>query len=1050
MVKGNPQYAKLTRPHLHGAVARARLFAKIDDARANRQAISVVGPAGAGKTTLVTSWLEARGIPGIWYQITADDADTATFFHYLAEAARPFSSKAMRALPTPTPERLRNLVPFARQFLRDLFRRMPPSSVLVLDNYQDVPARSELHQIMACAVDEMPGTHTLVIISRLEPFPEHMRLIANGRLCVMGWQDLRLTLTETSEIVRGRCQADDALIQRLHDSSDGWVGGLTLLVERMSIDGSEPGDALSVDAVFNYFDAEIFGVLNESTRDFLMATAHLPSVQIHTAQQLTGNANAKDILERLHRRHLFTHRVGGRETTYQYHPMFREFLLQQSRERLDADARHRLVTKAARLLNRAGDFDNAVALYGAAEDWEQVALLIVENAANFLSQGRWRTVQAWVQSLPSSQRDSNPWLRYWSGVSLAAVDVMAARDELECAFRLFELRDDALGQMLSAAELLRAFFIEFRSLERVDPWIDRLCELVSGGHVVPSAEMELRIYSGLLAALVSKRTRHTLINRCVQRTCALLEHQTDPNLVLTAGISLCFYACMCGRLDLGKDVAAIVGSHVEGHSASPVLRVFWVGSYGYLRYIAGDTAAALQLFEEAEAVAEENGLAGRVNFIRAWHAYCLRRVDRLDEAEAIARQLEASSTDIGSRRNVLWLRALNERTHGKLATAIGMGAEALGGDKPTECTLHGAQHLQEAEMLLQAGLPDQAQRWLEKAKEQIVGTFSEPSWLPVILLLEALSALRQNDRAGCRTRLEAALRLLRGTHSLVFVRWFPYTLSQLLPFAFEAGIDTETASNLVREFRIPGRRSHPPNWPWLVRIYTLGRFDVRIDGQPLVFARKTPRRLIMLLKAIVAFGAREVSERRLIDTLWPDELGDAATHSFGAAVHRLRRLLGSPKSIQTGDGVVSLDESTVWTDVEQFETYMTGSWDDLGVAQQMLDLYHGEFLKEEADIAWTASTRERLRNKLLRCVEHAGRKLESSNRYAEAIALYLRGLDSDPLGETFYQGLMRCYAAQDRRAEALSVYRRMRQQLSVILGVSPSRTSETLARQLRL
>jgi ATP/maltotriose-dependent transcriptional regulator MalT len=37
-----------------------------------------VGPPGAGKTTVVASWLEKRGIPGIWYQVDAGDADLAT------------------------------------------------------------------------------------------------------------------------------------------------------------------------------------------------------------------------------------------------------------------------------------------------------------------------------------------------------------------------------------------------------------------------------------------------------------------------------------------------------------------------------------------------------------------------------------------------------------------------------------------------------------------------------------------------------------------------------------------------------------------------------------------------------------------------------------------------------------------------------------------------------------------------------------------------------------------------------------------------------------
>ena len=67
--------AKLTRPRLHSAILRERLFARLDDVRGRRRALCVVGPAGAGKTTLVATWSEARKIDGIWYQVDSADAD---------------------------------------------------------------------------------------------------------------------------------------------------------------------------------------------------------------------------------------------------------------------------------------------------------------------------------------------------------------------------------------------------------------------------------------------------------------------------------------------------------------------------------------------------------------------------------------------------------------------------------------------------------------------------------------------------------------------------------------------------------------------------------------------------------------------------------------------------------------------------------------------------------------------------------------------------------------------------------------------------------------
>jgi hypothetical protein len=47
MPKRVPQLAKLTRPRLHNAVARERLFAKLDEAREQKPAICVVGSPGA-------------------------------------------------------------------------------------------------------------------------------------------------------------------------------------------------------------------------------------------------------------------------------------------------------------------------------------------------------------------------------------------------------------------------------------------------------------------------------------------------------------------------------------------------------------------------------------------------------------------------------------------------------------------------------------------------------------------------------------------------------------------------------------------------------------------------------------------------------------------------------------------------------------------------------------------------------------------------------------------------------------------------------------------
>ena len=55
----------------------------------------------------------------------------------------------------------------------------------------------------------------------------------------------------------------------------------------------------------------------------------------------------------------------------------------------------------------------------------------------------------------------------------------------------------------------------------------------------------------------------------------------------------------------------------------------------------------------------------------------------------------------------------------------------------------------------------------------------------------------------------------------------------------------------------------------------------------------------------------------------------------------------------------------------------------------------------------------------------------------------------DDLAEPLYQGLIRCFTAIHRPADAVAVFRRLRQTFSVVLGLAPSHESELLVRSLR-
>src|SRR6185436_545329 len=146
----------------------------------------------------------------------------------------------------------------------------------------------------------------------------------------------------------------------------------------------------------------------------------------------------------------------------------------------------------------------------------------------------------------------------------------------------------------------------------------------------------------------------------------------------------------------------------------------------------------------------------------------------------------------------------------------------------------------------------------------------------------------------------------------------------------------------------------------------------------------------------------------------------------------------------------SLNRSRVWVDALALEELLSGGAGTPVSAEQLLKLYRGTFLKEDEGEPWSVTTRERLRSRFIHALALATANLEREGRHELAIECYLRGIDCDPVIESFYQGLMRCYAHTGRRAEAVAAYRRLKHILSVALSLKPSPSTEQLHHRLRL
>lgn len=292
--------------------------------------------------------------------------------------------------------------------------------------------------------------------------------------------------------------------------------------------------------------------------------------------------------------------------------------------------------------------------------------------------------------------------------------------------------------------------------------------------------------------------------------------------------------------------------------------------------------------------------------------------------------------------------------------------------------------------------------------------------------------------------LTEALESLRGAAGRVRARWYGEAMSRLFPIALRDGIEPALVRTLIREMGVKPAADAEEEWPWPVRVRTLGCFELIRDDVPVRFEHKTPRRPIAVLEALIAHGQAGMPVSLPCDRLWPDLEGDAAREAFRTALHRLRRLLGSPERVGIEDGIVTLDHSAIWIDVAAFERALR---DPAGL-ERVLDLYRGEFLQDEREAAWPVVLREKLRRQFVGRLADAALARERSGDTESAIALFERGVQADHLAEAFHQGLIRCHIRQGRQADAMAAYGRCRQFLLGGLGVSPSAATVSLVQSI--
>lgn len=1052
-----PRLAKFTPPDVTELVSRERLFSKLT--RALRQtAIWVTGPAGSGKTALIASWVAAADIRTIWYSVDEGDTDPATFFYYLGLAAARDLDEGASGLPALSPEYLPSLEPFSRRYFESLFERFTGQWVLVLDNYEIVASKPQSLAILEGALKSITRGGTLVLVSREDPPPRLARWQASSEMSVLGWSDLKLTHDESAEFVRRWGFEPDAL-KPLIEASGGWAAGLMLMLNAHN-DGTPlptgrftPGPLL-----VDYFAEESFAKAPANQREFLIKTAFLPRMTVAMGERAAGQSDAGAILAELNRQNLFTDRRGGHEGIYEYHPLFRDFLLARAESVLPPQEFRRRRREAAVLLEADGQIEAAADLYIRGREWGKLTDLIRQSAWTLVAQGRHQTLHGWLLAMPESVVIASPWLSFRRGSCELLEDPERGRVWLERAFARFKEEDEPVGLYLTWSAIMESFTLQWGSFVEVDRWIDELEELRKRYPEYPTTDIEVRVMNSGVALMI-RQLQHPILARWSKRVLELMPVLPDPHQRAQLASFAMMYSLWRGDLRSSRVVRAELEAVSAARTVAPLsaqLCLMWEITQDLCD---ANIKAALTNTRKVLDIAEASG----VHLLDVWHHYhaayaCIVTGD-LQGAEDHANGMQNALVpgQLMNKVNYHYLRASIHLCRGEVKRALELAEEFLRLGDELGCAMGSALFRNQLAMILiAAGNHSRAREVLARSLD-LADTLGSD-----LVRFPALSALAHSLLSTGEDDL--GLAVLRRAFSLgasqdlmtCYPISVPGMMENLCSHALNAGIESDYVRRLIAKRGLTPTSPAIQAWPWPLKIYSLGKFTIECDGKPLRSSGKAQHKPLDLLKALVAFGGHDVNTRLLTEALWPDADGDAAQGAFDATLHRLRRLLGVDNAVQLKDGKLSLNDNVCWVDAWTFEQACRQEEDaDRGVeniAQEvrlLCRLYGGPFMASEDDQPWMLQTRERLRSMFRRRVTALGEALESRYQWDQAIDLYQQALDIDPLAEEMYQRLMLAQRELGRLADALDIYRRCRETLSLSLGIKPSPTTEAIHRSLR-
>jgi LuxR family maltose regulon positive regulatory protein len=506
--------AKYLWPRLDRASLRPDAAEVFANALEHRLTI-VCAPAGYGKTTTTAAALDACGHPSVWYKLDVLDRDPLVFIAAMARAVQRlhagFGEDLLRELESGPvldvpPEAL------AARFCSECDHAVTDTEYIILDDYHEAMDAPAMDDVLGYLLDNCPGTLRFVVLSRYEPAFRLEKLRLAGELARIPRDLLLFDARQVADVLAQRSgkRHDPDHVQHLLTLTEGWpasvvLAGMTLAWLDVASLEVALGDPRLRGDVFSYLAEQVFQRQSAEVQRFLLRTCCLEHVHGELAERLVGERSASRHLHYLARNHIFTFE-SGRQGSYRYHNLLRDFLRQRFVQDEGENAFKTLQRETATVLEACGDRPAAVELLLGANEVDLALAAIARGGESLLERLPYDQLWLWSGQLTSPAQADSPWALVVSAV-LDTRDgqfAQALADLQRAVASLARTDDSSLYQALAVLEWSQFWSGDspgcmrtcYRALRHADNDTERLHTLLS----LLSAAVDMRHWEAVRAA----------------------------------------------------------------------------------------------------------------------------------------------------------------------------------------------------------------------------------------------------------------------------------------------------------------------------------------------------------------------------------------------------------------------------------------------------------------------------------------------------------------------------------------------------------------------